>query len=191
MEALLLRILILLGAGFLVANAWLLLQFIRYLRRRRSAILTWPSKRPPYSLMFAVLAGALGLIILAKLTVQYMERHLDLTNVFGESMMLVYYAYAAPLSWRIQRGFYEDGIWSDTGFMRYTEIGGLAWREGEEVTLVVISRARQLARKLAVPAHLYGQARRVLHDRVASHDIHFSGEGQGLDLGGHDERQDL
>jgi hypothetical protein len=187
----LLAVLIVLGFGFLGANIRLLLQFLRFVRLRRSAVLTWPATRPPYSLMFAVLAGALGLIILAKFTVQYRERQLDLRNVFGESMMLVYYAYAAPLSWRIRRGFYDAGIWSDSGFMRYTDIGGLAWREGDEVTLVLISRARPLARKLAVPGHLYGQARRVLHDRVAAHDIHFSGEGQGLDLGGHDERQDL
>jgi hypothetical protein len=186
-EVLLLRVLILLGVGFLVANVRLLLQFARFARLRRAAVLTWAAPRPPYALMFAILGGALGLIIIAKLMIQRMHP----INVFGESMMLVYYAYAAPLSWRIRRGFYEDGIWSDTGFMRYTDIGGLAWREGEEVTLVLISRARQLARKLSVPGHLYGQARRVLRDRVASHDIHFAGEGQGLDLGGHDERQDL
>ena len=38
------------------------------------------------------------------------------TEVFGESMMLVYYGYAQPLSLRIGRGFYQDGIWADGGF---------------------------------------------------------------------------
>ena len=34
--------------------------------------------------------------------------------VFGETMMFLYYAYLLPLSRRIGRGFYEDGIWADT-----------------------------------------------------------------------------
>ena len=70
--------------------------------------------------------------------------------------------------------------------MRYTDIGGLSWREEDQITLVLISRARRLARRLTVPQTLYGAARRLLRDRIAAHDIHFAGEK--LDLGGHDER---
>ena len=43
--------------------------------------------------------------------------------------MLVYYVYALPLSLRIGRGFYEDGIWTEGGFMPYSRIGGITWRE--------------------------------------------------------------
>ena len=185
MEALLPRVLFVLGVGFLVANVRLLAQFARFLRLRSSAVLTWPAGRPPYAVFFAALGGALGLIIIVKLGFQRMPP----IDVFGESMMLVYYGYAAPLSWRIGRGFYQDGIWSESGFMKYSEIGGLAWREGEQVTLVLISRARRLARRLNVPSNLYGEARRLLRDRIATHDIHFA--GQTLDLGGHDEREDV
>jgi len=32
-------------------------------------------------------------------------------QAFGEIMMFAYYAYLMPLSMRIRRGFYEDGIW--------------------------------------------------------------------------------
>jgi hypothetical protein len=184
-DALLPRVLFVLGVGFLVANVRLLAQFWRFLRLRSSAILTWPAGRPPYAVFFAALGGALGLIIIVKLGIQRMPP----IEVFGESMMLVYYGYAAPLSWRIGRGFYEDGIWSESGFMKYSEIGGLTWREGEQVTLVLISRARRLARRLVVPNNLYGEARRLLRDRIATHDIHFA--GQTLDLGGHDEREDV
>jgi hypothetical protein len=184
-ESLLPRVLFVLGIGFLVANLRLLTQFARYTRLRSSAVLTWPAGRPPYAAFFAALGGALGLIIIVKLAFQRMPP----TEVFGESMMLVYYGYAAPLSWRIGRGFYEHGIWSESGFMRYSEIGGLTWREGEQITLVLISRARRLARRLVVPTSLYGQARRLLHDRIATHDIQFA--GQTLDLGGHDEREDV
>ena len=61
--------------------------------------------------------------------------------------MLVYYGYALPLSLRIGRGFYEDGIWADGGFMPYSRIGGMTWREGEQVTLVMIYRMRAFARR--------------------------------------------
>jgi hypothetical protein len=185
------RLLILIGAGFLVANLWLLGQFALYLRRRATAVLTWPTGRPLTAWVFAVLAGALGLVIIVKLTIlrAAVFGRLGLLYVFGESMMLIYFGYAAPMSWRIGRGFYKDGIWSDTGFMHYRDIGGLSWREEEQITLVLISRVRQLARRLTVPQTLYGAARRLLHDRIAAHEIHFSGEK--LDLGGHDERQDV
>jgi hypothetical protein len=132
-----------------------------------------------------MLGASLGLVIIVKLVFQGLAP----THVFGESMMLVYFGYAAPMSWRIGRGFYEDGIWADSGFVRYTDIGGLTWREGEEVTLVLIERVRQLARRLTVPQNFYGAARRLLRDRVAAHEIQFAGEK--LDLGGHDEREDI
>jgi hypothetical protein len=179
------RVLVALGAGFAVANVRLLLQYVRFWKIRSSAILTWPAGRPPYAVFFAVLAGALGLLIIVKLVIQQRPP----IHAFGESMMLIYYGYAAPLSWKIGRGFYREGIWSETGFMRYADIGGLTWREDTSVTLVLISRARRLARKLNVPLPLYGQARRILRDHISQHDIQFS--GQTLDLGGHDEREDV
>jgi hypothetical protein len=184
-EQILPRLLIVLGGGFLVANLRLLAQYARFWRLRSSAVLTWPAGRPPYAVFFAALAGALGLLIIVKLVILRGV----VTQAFGESMMLVYYGYAAPLSWRIGRGFYRDGIWSDSGFMRYAEIGGLSWREDTDVTLVLISRARRLARRLKVPLPLYAEARRILRDHIATHDIHFA--GQTLDLGGHDEREDV
>lgn len=179
------RVLVLIGAGFLVANLWLAVQFIQYLRRRPTAVLTWPTGRPRNAWVFVILGAALGLLIIVKLVFQ----KVDLIHVFGESMMLIYFGYAAPMSWKIGRGFYEDGIWADSGFVRYADIGGLSWREEEQITLVLISRFRQLARRLTVPHNLYGAARRLLRDRIAAQDIRFSGEK--LDLGGHDEREDV
>jgi hypothetical protein len=179
------RLLFLLGIGFFVANLRLLVQFVRFLRLRSTAVLTWPAGRPRFALAFAALGGALALLILVKLAIQQRPP----ADAFGESMMLLYYGYAAPMSWRIGRGFYRDGIWAESGFMRYSEIGGMSWREGDELTLLLISRVRRLVRRLVVPTNLYGQARRLLHDRIASHDIQFA--KRTLDLGGHDERQDI
>src|SRR5690348_18391798 len=102
-------------------------------------------------------------------------------------MMFVYYGCLTPLSTGIGRGFYEDGIWADTSFIPYNEVGGISWREGEhEVTLVVISPLRNLARRLIVPGDKYGAARGLVRDTISEHAIHST--GTGLDLGIHDER---
>ena len=124
-----------------------------------------------------VLGAVLAVLIVYKLTVL----HTHPSQVFGETMMLVYYAYALPLSLRIGRGFYEDGIWADGGYIPYSRIGGMSWREGEEITLVLIYRMRAFARALVVPTSYYGAARRLLRDKIAAHDIHFT--GKALDLG--------
>ena len=50
------------------------------------------------------------------------------------------------------------------------------------MTLIVISRLRNLARRLRGPGRQYGAARRLLRDKIGEHEIHFA--GTGLDLGG-------
>jgi hypothetical protein len=174
--------LLVLGAGFLVANTRLVLEYGRYIRRRRGALLTWPGPPPPYYGTKLAIGVAIGALVFYKTVVlrQY---------AFGEGMMFVYYGYLVPLSRRIARGFYRDGIWADSRFIPYDEVGGLSWREGEHAaSLVVISRLRNLAQRLAVPLDQYGAARRLLRDKIGSHEIHFS--GTGLDLGEHDARDE-
>jgi len=179
-RSLLNTVLVVLGVGFLVANARLVVEYCRYLKRRSTALLVWPSPKPPYYAFVLTLGAALGIVVVAKILVH--DR-----LVFGETMMFVYYACLTPLSTRIGRGFYEDGIWADSSFIRYNEVGGLSWREGErQITLIVISRLRNLARRLIVPIENYGAARKLLRDKIAAHDIHFT--GTGLDLGERDER---
>ena len=104
-------------------------------------------------------------------------------------MMFLYYGYAMPLSLRIGRGFYADGIWSETGFVPYGKIGAVSWREGEEIALVIVARLRNLARRLIVPGPHYAAARRLLRDKIAAHDIQLM--HTGLELGAHDERDDV
>jgi hypothetical protein len=178
------RLLLLLGVGFLCANVRLFAQFLKFLKLRSSALLTWPGRRPPFYRLLLVLGAVLAALIIYKLM---LGRHP--IQVFGESMMLVYYAYALPLSLRIGRGFYQDGIWTDGGFIPYSRIGGLSWREEEQITLVMIYRMRAFARRLVVPERYYAAARRLLRDKIAAHDIHFT--GKALDLGHHDEREDV
>ena len=99
--------------------------------------------------------------------------------------MCVYYGYALPLSTRIARGFYQDGVWSDTAFMPWAQIAAVSWRDEGDVTLILISRLRNVGRRLHVPGKAYGEARRLLRDKVKAHDIHIG--GAGLDLGTRDE----
>ena len=169
-----------LGGGFLVANALLVLDYWRFRKRRPSALLVWRARQPPYYGLGLGMAVVLGLVIFYQIVVSGQQ-------AFGETMMFMYYGYLVPLSRRIRRGFYADGIWADSGFIPYNEVGGLTWREGEHsVSLIVISRLRNLARRLAVPPEHYGAARRLLRDKIGDHEIHFA--GVGLDLDAHDER---
>jgi hypothetical protein len=178
-------LLFVLGAGFFAANLRVFFQFLRFSRLRRSALLIWPGRKPPFYGLLVGLGAVLSVIIVYKLVVLNMK----LVDVFGETMMMVYYAYAVPLSLKIGRGFYQDGIWADAGFIPYSRIGGLMWREGQPLTLVLIYRMRAFARRLVVPENYYGAARRLLRDKIAAHDIHFT--GKPLDLGLHDERDDV
>ena len=171
-----------LGAGFLVANVRLLGRFLRFLRLRSTAVLTWPGRPTAFYLVSLGLGILLGLLAFLKLVVW--DR--PLTDAFAEAMAFIYYGYAFPLSLRIERGFYDEGVWSNKGLVPYDRIGGLSWREGAEPRLVLIDRVRNLVRHLDVPQEHYGQVRRLLRDKIGAQDIRFS--GTGLDLG-YDERE--
>jgi hypothetical protein len=173
------RVLFLLGLGFLVANLKVTADLVKYYRRKRSALLTWRSPRPQFYRFNILLAVTLGLLLAAKLV----RRQPD--QAFGEAMMFVYYGCAFPLSTRISRGFYTDGVWSDAGFMRWAQISAVSWKEEGRITLILISHFHSIARRLEVPGHLYGEARRVLRDKIRDHAIQIG--GTGLDLGSRDE----
>lgn len=174
-----------LGTGFLAANLIVLADYVRFLRVRRGALAVW--KLPPqgFSVLNALIGVALGALIVYKLFALGWHPR----QVFGETMMFLYFAYIQPLASRITRGFYERGIWLERGFVRYEDITGATWREEPGPTLVVVAGHRKRAWRLPVPAHLVGQARHVLHERVKAHQLHF--DTPMLDLGGHDEREDL
>jgi hypothetical protein len=169
-------VLLLLGVGFLVANVRIGIDLVRFVRRRSSALLVWAPGKPPFYRMGIAIGAVLGALLLYDLLV--LRRPLD--RLFGVGMMFLYYTAGVPLSRLIQRGFYQDGIWADGGFIPYKQIGAISWREGEIVTLLIASRVRNLAHRLVVPSGLYGAARRQLRDKIAAHDIRFGGTGLGL-----------
>ena len=173
------RLLVALGVGFLGANLKVIADLLKYRERRRKALLTWQGPRPAYYRLNLLLAVTLGLLLAAKLVRGEPDR------AFGEAMMFVYYGCLFPLSTRIARGFYGDGVWSDSGFMRWAQISAISWKEEGRITLILISHFRNIARRLDVPGNLYGQARRVLQDKVREHTLRIG--GSGLDLGARNE----
>ncbi len=177
------QVLYLFGLGYFVANMLVVADVVRFRRRVKTALVTWPSPRPPFYRLSLGIGVALGVLLVFRLGWQRQAPW----DLFGETMMFLYYGYAIVLRRQVRRGLYRDGVWTDTGFMRWEQIEGVSWREqGEAVTLVLVMRARQLARTLQVPGTAYGEVRRVLRDKVAAHAIRF--KGMGLDLGARDER---
>jgi len=170
------QLLFLFGVGFLIANLKAAVDLLRFRARKRSALLVWQSPKPRFYRLSLLLAVVLGLLLAANILLRRSG-----STLFGEAMMFVYYAALVPLTTRIARGFYEDGVWAETGFMPWQQVSAVSWKEEGGVTLVLISRIKSIARRLEVPGNLYGQARRVLLDKVKAHDIRIG--GTGLDLG--------
>ncbi len=177
--------LLLFGVGFLAANLVLLNDYLAFRRRRSHAILTWVVPRPSTFALSKWIAVGLGLVILYKLFLL----HWRLDQVFGEVMMFAYYGIVYPLSFRVERGFYREGVWLERRFVKYGDITGLTWREDAIPVLVVVAGHQQRAGRLSVPPAHYGEARRLLRDHIKAHDLHV--QRPPIDLGGHDEREDV
>ncbi|HUE89328.1 MAG TPA: hypothetical protein VMO26_24885 [Vicinamibacterales bacterium] len=197
LDTLLEQILLLFGIGFLIANVRLGLELVRWIRRRRAALLVWPAPTPPFFALSLGIGVMLGLLILLKAYLalrgdpplaEWLRRFV--TGAFGELMMFVYFGYMLPISTRITRGLYEDGLWTDSGFVPYDQVGGISWRAGEPPTLVIISRLNSLARRMPVPSHMLGEMRRLLRDKISTHAIEMD-EGPGIHLGGRDARDSV
>jgi len=170
------RVLLLFGIGFLIANVIVALELVRFHRNKRTALLIWSRPKPRYYWANLLLGVILGLLIIAEVLLKR-----PTYSLFGEAMMFVYYIGLYPLRARIPRGFFANGVWSDSAFMRWSDISGVSWKEEKRVTLILISKARNLARRLDVPSAQYGEARRLLKDRVKAHDLNIG--SVGLDLG--------
>jgi hypothetical protein len=173
------RLLLVFGLGFLVANIKVAYELARYHRSKRSALLVWQPPKPRYYGMSLLIGVILGLLLVAEILLRR-----PAYSLFGEAMMFIYYICLFPLATRIARGFYRDGVWSDSGFMPWSQISAVSWKDEGAVTLILISHGQSLARRLDVPGHRYGEARRVLRDRIKAHDIQMG--GAGLNLGSRD-----
>jgi hypothetical protein len=175
------QLLLVLGFGFLGANLRVGYDLLRYWRTRRWPLLVWKQPRPSFYRLSVLLGTVQALLLVALLL---MKR--PAPQIFGLAMMLIYFLALTPLSARIQLGFYENGVWADRGFVPWTRISGVSWRENPALTLLLLSPMRNIARQLHVPNGLYGEARKVLRERIRLHG--FQVQNTGLDLGLHDDR---
>jgi hypothetical protein len=183
--------LIALGVLFVIVDLKVGAQIFTWWRRRLKAVVTWPGPKPPFYTINLLIGVLLGLLLFFTAYVEITRLHRGwgaAPALFGVGMMFIYYGYLLPLSVRMRRGLYHDGIWTDSGFMHYTEIGGLTWK-GDD-TLVLASRRKTLARRLRVPGVHLGEVRHFLRAKIGDHAIEFDA-GPGLHLGTRDTRESV
>src|SRR5262245_9888631 len=109
------RVLLLFGIGFLVADIVVAVELVRYQRTQRTSLLIWPRPKPRYYWANLLLGVILGLLIVAEVLLKR-----PTYSLFGEAMMFIYYSTLYPLRARIPRGFFAHGVWSDSGYMRWS-----------------------------------------------------------------------
>lgn len=176
--------LILLGLGvyfsLLVASA--LSQYFLFRRLRPTALLTWRGRSRHLRLLVALGVVSLG--------VAAFNRSLDrpFHHVYSQAVMAAYFILMVPLVSHIDVGLYRDGVWADTGFLRYEKIGRLAFLETPEIVLVMVPRGRSGTFRLPVPRSEYGAVRKVIEEKIRSRALRMEEAILGLREGEHGER---
>jgi hypothetical protein len=109
--------------------------------------------------------------------------HRPLLVIVAQALMAVFYTIVFPLTFKIQKGFYATGIWAERGFVPYRSIRWLGWKESPQLTLALKADGRlgQRYAFLRVPGDYYGQARRILADRIKEDSLTFETSVLGLD----------
>jgi hypothetical protein len=90
---------------------------------------------------------------------------------------------AFPLSFQIQRGFYEKGIWFERAFVPYENVRRVSWREQPNLMLVALKEselAGQSYARLTVPGDRYGEARRILASHIEDQTLTIEPSVLGL-----------
>ena len=132
-------------------------RYLLFRKVRPTALLTWPV-RPPASYRLLIVLGLVsaGLAVLNG----YLGRPFH--HILAQALIAVYFVLTVPLLTGIPVGLYRDGVWADTGFVPYRDIGRMAFREGEEIVLFLMPRGRSRPLRLPVPPEEYGAVRKVL-----------------------------
>jgi Ca2+/Na+ antiporter len=165
-----------LGIYFLVLLVRGLWGYSRFRQVRSTAILTWPVARPSN---YGFLLG-LGVTSLVLTAVNFYLRR-PVHHVVALFLMALYFVFMVPLARRIELGLYRDGVWADSGFLPYGEIARMAFREGAEIVLVLVPRGSTSPFRLPVPPAEYGAVRRLLQDKIRTHDLNMDGTILGLE----------
>jgi len=172
-----------LGVLFVIVDVKVGAQLLAWWRIRKASMVTWPGPKPPFYAINLAIGVMLGILLLVSAGLKRPP-----SSLFGIGMMFLYYGYLLPLSTRIRHGLYQQGIWTDSGFMRYTDIGGLTWKSDD--TLVIASSQKTMARRMRVPGVHIGEVRHFLRDKIGEHAIELE-SGPGLHLGSRDTRESV
>ena len=150
-----------LGVYFTVQLARGLAGYLRFRRVRPTALLSWPVPRPaqmPWLLGLGVVGAALALLN------GWLQR--PAYHVFGLAAMAVYFLGMVPLATRIRLGLYRDGIWADAGFLPWSDVARIAFRESPDIVLVLLPRKGGGSLRLPVPPGEYGAVRKLLEEQA-------------------------
>ncbi|MCU0241636.1 MAG: hypothetical protein MUF51_04360 [Vicinamibacteria bacterium] len=145
----------------------LLFLHARYLGVRRTAILTWNGVPPVHARMMWILG-----VISALLALYAIGQRLAFLPIYSQAMMAVYFLGLVPLTVRLRRGFYQTGIWTDTGFVPYDSIGRWAFNDQFGISLLITTHNKRKTHRLSVPSDEYGAANKLMTEKARANAIH-------------------
>jgi len=149
--------------------------YLLFRKVRPTALLTWPVPRSgqlPFLLALGVVATAVTALN------AYLDRPLH--HVLSQALMAAYFILMVPLCHSIRLGFYREGVWADTGFLPYANIGRIAFRETPEIVLILLPRGRSGSFRLPVPPEEYGAVRKVLEEKIRTREVNMEAGILGL-----------
>ncbi|HEY7409700.1 MAG TPA: hypothetical protein VII13_03100 [Vicinamibacteria bacterium] len=164
-----------LAAYFTVMVARTMHGYLLFRRLRPSAVLTWRVRRPA-QLTFLLALGVVAALV--ALLNAYMRRPLH--HVYSQAIMAAYFIVMVPLTFRIQRGLYADGVWAEGGYLPYARIGRMAFVETPEIVLLLVPRGRAGPFRLRVPPAEYGAVRKLLEEKIRSRAVQMEEAILGL-----------
>lgn len=164
---------------FAAWNALLIARYIQYRRVARDVVLSWLAPRPWY---FNLCVG-IGFFMVVLTFLSAFVLHRSWLVVVAQGLMALFYTVVFPASFRIRRGFYASGIWTERGFVHYRHIRWLGWKETPEVVLALRTQGRLNERyaSLRVPGDYFGQSRRILADSIDKHSLSLETSILGLE----------
>jgi hypothetical protein len=168
-----------LAVVFSVWNTVALVRYVSYRRLASTAELTWRPSRP----WFYNLCLGIGFFMVTLTALSLFVLHRPILASVSQALMAVYYAVAFPLSFQIQRGFYEKGIWFERAFVPYENVRRVSWREQPNLMLVALKEselAGQSYARLTVPGDRYGEARRILASHIEDQTLTIEPSVLGL-----------
>ena len=149
--------------------------YLRFRSVQPTAVLTWPAPRPAQMRYLAVL-GVLGVV----LACVHAWLHRPIHHVIAFGLMAAYFLGLVPLARRIRLGLYRDGVWAHRGFLRWTDVGRIAFVETPQIVLLLRPHRGGATFKLPVPAEDYGAVRKVLDEKARAGVLHLAPAILGL-----------